>query len=70
MMNERPEPWLEMAWAEAREAKRLKRFPCCAICGEHIDQEDAVCFHGEWICDDCLDDLRVVLEEMEEEYDE
>lgn len=61
------EPWEEAADLEAREAKRLARLPKCDICGEAIDQYDAVRFHEFWICDYCLDDLRVLIEEEDNE---
>ena len=36
----------------------LKTRPICAYCGEHIQDEKAVCIDGEWICDECLEDMR------------
>ena len=59
------EPWELLADEEAREAKRLARLPKCDICGEPIDQYDAVCFKGFWICDYCLDDIRQMIKEEE-----
>ena len=42
-------------WLESR--------PECGICGEHIQQDTAVFYDGEWICDECLDDFRKPIEE-------
>ena len=36
----------------------LESLPMCEECGKHIQQEDAVCIHGHWYCDDCLHDMR------------
>lgn len=38
--------------------KELESLPLCCMCGEHIQQEDAVHLNGEWFCDDCLKDSR------------
>ena len=44
---------------DADQQRKLKRLPKCARCGEHIQQEKAVCIHGvEYYCDECLDELR------------
>lgn len=45
-------------WNAAQEDKVL-RLPECAICGEHIQQEDAVYINDEFICDECLEESRV-----------
>lgn len=36
----------------------LERLPTCCMCGEHIQQEDAVRINGEWFCDGCLNTQR------------
>ena len=41
----------------------LSRRPECGICGEHIQQDTAVFYDGEWICDECLDGFRKPIEE-------
>jgi formylmethanofuran dehydrogenase subunit E len=46
------------------ERRRMRR-PECSLCGEHIQQEDAVCIHGEYICDECLENNRIYIEEDE-----
>jgi len=44
---------------DAEQQARLKKLPICARCGEHIQQDKAVCIHGvEFYCDECLDELR------------
>ena len=42
--------------------KRLKRRPVCDCCGEHIQQDRALCFNGSWICDDCIEFLTQEIE--------
>lgn len=42
--------------------RRRMRLPECACCGEHIQQEDAVCINGDWYCDSCLDEMRFMIE--------
>ena len=46
---------------DAEQEAALQELPVCCQCGEHIQQEDAVCINDEYICDSCLDDLRVEL---------
>lgn len=36
------------------EAKWLESRPICAYCGEHIQEEYALCLDGDWICEDCV----------------
>ncbi len=43
---------------DADRERKLRCLPVCSLCREHIQQETAVCFNDEWICDECLDDLR------------
>ena len=40
---------------DEEQERRLARLPECCHCGEHIQQEDAVCIDGSWYCDDCLE---------------
>ena len=42
----------------AEQQRRLESLPECANCGEHIQQEDAVCIDGDYYCDECLFGLR------------
>lgn len=41
--------------------KALKKSPICLECGEHIQQDSAVKVCDGYICDHCLEDLRVEL---------
>lgn len=52
---------------EAEQEKELNRLPRCCQCDHPIQQEDAVYINGEYICDECLEDLRVDV--MGEIYD-
>ena len=45
----------------AEQEKQLDKLPRCSQCDEHIQQEDAVRINDEFICDRCLEDLRVDL---------
>lgn len=38
-------------WRESR--------PKCIRCLDHIQQETAVFLHGQWYCDECLEENRV-----------
>lgn len=44
----------------------LQRRPVCIRCGEHIQEESATQINGVFYCDDCLDDMRVYIEDLEE----
>lgn len=46
---------------DAEQEKALMRLPICKICGEHIQQDMAVCIHKDFYCDSCLDELREVI---------
>lgn len=48
--------WLQH---DTERENRLKELPRCCECDEPIQQEDALYINGEYICDRCLDDLRV-----------
>jgi formylmethanofuran dehydrogenase subunit E len=37
-------------------ARWLERRPVCVYCGEHIQEETALCLEGDWICEDCVKD--------------
>lgn len=39
------------------------KLPICELCGEHIQQWDAVRIRGEWYCDECLREARRVFED-------
>lgn len=34
--------------------RMLERLPICEVCGDHIEDEKAFCFNGEWVHRDCL----------------
>lgn len=35
------------------EEDALARLPKCSVCGWPIQQEEAVNYEGEWVCEDC-----------------
>lgn len=37
---------------------RIEKMPECEMCGEHIQQDNAVCIDGKWYCDICLEESR------------
>lgn len=45
-------------WEEEKR-RWLDRLPKCEECGEHIQQDRAVCISDKYYCDDCLDYMRV-----------
>lgn len=49
------------AW-DAQQTAKLERLPVCADCGEHIQEETAYHIHGDWICENCIDSYRRVVE--------
>ena len=48
--------------------RRRARRPVCEHCGEHIQDETAVEFDGKFICESCIDDLRVSMEDYDEDF--
>lgn len=38
---------------EAEQERRIQMLPKCTECGEPIQQEQAVCYEGEWCCKEC-----------------
>lgn len=45
----------------SKQEKELEKLPRCSQCHEPIQQDDAVYINDEYICDKCLEDLRVDL---------
>lgn len=43
---------------DAEQEMQLQMLPKCRLCGEPIQQDDAVHLFGVFICDECLDDAR------------
>lgn len=43
---------------EKRRAKMLERLPRCCLCGDPIQQEDAVRIDDKYYCDNCLKSSR------------
>lgn len=41
---------------------KLAKQPICSCCGDYIQQDMAVYYNGEWICDDCLGEMRISVE--------
>jgi len=41
----------------------LERRPVCVCCGEHIQEDSAVQIQGSFYCDNCLDDMRVYIDD-------
>lgn len=39
---------------DTEQEKALAALPHCADCGDPIQDEDAYCINGEWICVDCM----------------
>lgn len=65
------EPWVDLAIYEDRiDREKERRLPRCSMCGAIIDQYDVVQMNGKLICDACLDDMRVLVEENYPEGDE
>lgn len=50
---------------DSEQASRLRKMPVCCRCKEHIQQEEAVKFGGNWYCEDCESEL---WDEIRQEY--
>ena len=52
-------------WArhDDEQEEALSRLPLCCECKNHIQQEMAVRINDKWYCDDCLKDMRKVVDE-------
>lgn len=37
---------------DAEQERELRKLPVCCCCGEHIQQEKAVCIEDDWYCED------------------
>lgn len=42
---------------DAEQNKRLESLPVCECCGEPIQQEKAVYYNDQWICENCESDF-------------
>lgn len=52
--------WKEHEWEKER---WLKKRPICHECGEHIQEDYAWQFNGKYICEECLNQHKVEIEE-------
>lgn len=43
--------------------RRVKKLPRCSHCDEHITDDTAFYIEGEWICEDCMNQFRKVVED-------
>ena len=39
---------------DAEQNRWLEKMPVCADCKEHIQDETAFYYKGEWVCKDCM----------------
>ena len=51
-------PDLDFLRYDSDQQDELDKLPKCWNCEEPIQQEDAVCIDGDWICDRCLTEFR------------
>lgn len=42
---------------DAEQARNARKRPVCECCGDHITDEFAYNFDGDWICQDCIKDF-------------
>ena len=52
------DPIRDYARYDYEQAEKEKKFPICSLCGERIYEEKAVKLDGEFICDDCIEDMK------------
>ena len=50
----------------AKERRRARR-PVCECCGEHIQSETAYLIHGDWYCEECMDNYKELVEDYIDE---
>ena len=50
---------------DSERERELRKMPVCEYCREHICQERAVKTNEGFICDQCLDDMRMDLDDHE-----
>ena len=48
---------------DAAQEAWLRRRPVCVCCGEYIQDESAAQIQGDFYCDNCLDGMRVYIED-------
>lgn len=54
---------LDFEERDREQAQWLERRPRCSCCGEHIQDDSAVQIRDDFYCDNCLDDMRVCIED-------
>lgn len=42
---------------EARQAKALAMRPKCGVCKEPIQSDEAICYDGDYYCEDCKEEF-------------
>lgn len=57
----------EFVLHEAEQLEKLKQGPICCCCQEAIMEDVAICYNGDWYCDDCED---AFIDVMRQEYRE
>ena len=53
-------------WREhdAEQEERLSRLPMCSKCSEHIQDECCYFIDGEYICESCMDNYKVYVDDL------
>lgn len=49
---------------DAEQEKRLSKLPKCSECGEPIQEESCYFINGEYICESCMDNYKVYVDEL------
>ena len=58
------DPERDFARRDAEQQRELERLPVCSECGEHITDEFCYLIDGEPICDGCMDERRVAVDDL------
>lgn len=58
------EPISDFANYDYAKEKALAMRPKCMMCGEHIQDDMAYVINGALICEKCMDDFKVNVEEL------
>lgn len=52
---------------DREQARREARLPICSECGRRIYDETAIYRDGEWLCEKCIENFRVCVDDFLDE---
>lgn len=54
-----PDNYSQWERHDRKNEEAVARLPRCSECGHHIQDERAYYINGEWICESCMEDYHV-----------